>query len=52
MASKVEKIVPQEGNPTLAGGVVVNGTTIPADIVIMCSPSDRLSERERNQAGE
>lgn len=35
MASKVEKIVPQEGNPALAGGVVVNGTTIPADFVIM-----------------
>jgi NADPH-dependent 2,4-dienoyl-CoA reductase/sulfur reductase-like enzyme len=34
MASKVEKIVPQEGNPALAGGVVVNGTTIPADFVI------------------
>lgn len=35
MASKVEKIVPQEGDPTLAGGVVVNGTTLPADFVVM-----------------
>ncbi|KAF8896201.1 flavoprotein [Infundibulicybe gibba] len=35
MSSKVEKIVPQEGNPSLAGGVVVNGTTLPADFVIM-----------------
>ena len=35
MASKVEKIVPQDGNTALAGGVVVNGTTIPADFVIM-----------------
>jgi NADPH-dependent 2,4-dienoyl-CoA reductase/sulfur reductase-like enzyme len=35
MASKVEKIIPQEGNPTLAGGVMVNGTIIPADFVVM-----------------
>lgn len=35
MASKVEKIVPQESNPTLAAGVVVNGTMLPADFVIM-----------------
>ncbi|KAF8150754.1 flavoprotein [Crassisporium funariophilum] len=35
MSSKVDKIVPQEDNPDLAGGVVVNGTTIPADFVIM-----------------
>ncbi|KAF8072016.1 hypothetical protein FPV67DRAFT_1748109 [Lyophyllum atratum] len=35
MQSKVEKIVVQEGNANLAGGVVVNGTTIPADFVIM-----------------
>ena len=35
MASKVEKIVPQESNPTLAAGVVVNGTMIQADFVIM-----------------
>jgi Pyridine nucleotide-disulphide oxidoreductase len=35
MASKVETIVPLEDNPTLAGGVVVNGTTLPADFVIM-----------------
>jgi len=35
MSSKVEKIVPQEGDSTLAGGVVVNGTTLPADFVIM-----------------
>ena len=35
MSSKVEKIVPQEDNPNLAGGVVVNGTTIPCDFVVM-----------------
>ncbi|KAF8968027.1 flavoprotein [Flammula alnicola] len=35
MQTKVEKIVPQEGNPNLAGGVVVNGTTIPCDFVVM-----------------
>lgn len=35
MQTKVEKIVPKEDNPKLAGGVVVNGTTIPADFVIM-----------------
>lgn len=35
MSSKVDKIVPQEGNPNLAGGVVVNGVTLPADFVIM-----------------
>jgi NADPH-dependent 2,4-dienoyl-CoA reductase/sulfur reductase-like enzyme len=35
MKSKVEKIVPQEDNPDLAAGVVVNGTTIPCDFVIM-----------------
>lgn len=35
MATKVEKIIPQEDNPALAGGVVVNGTTLPADFVIM-----------------
>ncbi|GLB40497.1 putative rieske [2Fe-2S] domain containing protein [Lyophyllum shimeji] len=35
MNSKVEKIVPQEGNPNLAGGVVVNGTTIPCDFIVM-----------------
>ncbi|KAG6817164.1 hypothetical protein H0H87_012125 [Tephrocybe sp. NHM501043] len=35
MESKVEKIVPQEDNPNLAGGVVVNGTTIPADLIVM-----------------
>jgi NADPH-dependent 2,4-dienoyl-CoA reductase/sulfur reductase-like enzyme len=35
MSRKVEKIVPQEGNPNLAGGVVVNGTTIPCDFVVM-----------------
>ncbi|KAG5645532.1 hypothetical protein DXG03_005807 [Asterophora parasitica] len=35
MQSKVDKIVPQEGKPNLAGGVVVNGTTIPADFIIM-----------------
>ncbi|KAG6898209.1 hypothetical protein C0992_003321 [Termitomyces sp. T32_za158] len=35
MESKVEQIIPQEGNPHLAGGVVVNGNTLPADFVIM-----------------
>lgn len=35
MSSKVEKIVAQEGNSALAGGVIVNGQTIPADFVIM-----------------
>ena len=35
MSSKVEKIVPQEDNPDLAAGVVVNGTTIPCDFVVM-----------------
>ncbi|KDR78894.1 hypothetical protein GALMADRAFT_244538 [Galerina marginata CBS 339.88] len=35
MSSKVEKIVPREDNPNLAGGVIVNGTTIPCDFVIM-----------------
>jgi len=35
MSSKIEKIVPQEKNPNFAGGVVVNGTTLPCDMVIM-----------------
>ncbi|KJA26356.1 hypothetical protein HYPSUDRAFT_36661 [Hypholoma sublateritium FD-334 SS-4] len=35
MSSKVDKIVAQEGNPELAGGVVVNGETLPCDFVIM-----------------
>jgi apoptosis-inducing factor 3 len=35
MQSKVEKIVPAEGNSALAGGVIVNGELIPADFVIM-----------------
>ncbi|KAF8623679.1 hypothetical protein AX17_007377 [Amanita inopinata Kibby_2008] len=35
MSTKVEKIVAREDNPNLAGGVLVNGTTIPADFVIM-----------------
>ncbi|KAG7089793.1 hypothetical protein E1B28_011444 [Marasmius oreades] len=35
MKTKIDKIVPQEDNPSLAGGVVVNGETIPADFVIM-----------------
>jgi len=33
MLSKVEKIVASETNPELAAGVVVNGTTLPADFV-------------------
>lgn len=35
MSTKVEKIVPREDDETLAGGVVVNGETIPCDFVIM-----------------
>ena len=35
MQSKVEKIVSSEENPSEAGGVIVNGQTIPADLVIM-----------------
>lgn len=35
LSSKVEKIVPREDNPKLAGGVVVNGTTLLCDFVIM-----------------
>ncbi|KAJ6612313.1 hypothetical protein B0H10DRAFT_2223313 [Mycena sp. CBHHK59/15] len=35
MSSKVEKIVPSEADASLAGGVVVNGETLPADFVIM-----------------
>ncbi|KAJ4480072.1 hypothetical protein J3R30DRAFT_3468054 [Lentinula aciculospora] len=35
MQTKVEKIVPREDNPSLAGSVVVNGKALPADFVIM-----------------
>ncbi|KAF9064162.1 hypothetical protein BDP27DRAFT_1333914 [Rhodocollybia butyracea] len=35
MQTKVEKIVSQEDNPSLASGVMVNGETLPADFVIM-----------------
>lgn len=35
MKSKVDKIVPHDEDPKLAGGVVVNGNTIPADFVVM-----------------
>ncbi|KAJ7650683.1 hypothetical protein FB45DRAFT_888492 [Roridomyces roridus] len=35
MSTKVEKIVPQEGNENLAGGVIVNGETLPCDFVVM-----------------
>ena len=35
MLSSVEKIVASETNPEVVGGVVVNGTTLPADFVIM-----------------
>ena len=35
MLSKVEKIIASETNPELASGVVVNGSTLPADFVIM-----------------
>ncbi|KAK1234915.1 Apoptosis-inducing factor 1 [Marasmius sp. AFHP31] len=35
MKSKVDKIIPQENNASLAGGVIVNGQTLPADFVVM-----------------
>ncbi|KIK10084.1 hypothetical protein K443DRAFT_81036 [Laccaria amethystina LaAM-08-1] len=35
MSTRVEKIIPREDNPKLAGAVVVNGESIPADFVIM-----------------
>jgi apoptosis-inducing factor 3 len=35
MKTKIEKIAEREDDPKLAGGVVVNGETIPADFVIM-----------------
>lgn len=35
MQTKVEKIVPREDDSSLAGGVVVNGETLPCDFVIM-----------------
>lgn len=35
LSSKVDKIIPSEDNPKIAAGVVVNGTTIPCDFVIM-----------------
>ena len=35
MLTQVEKIVASETNPELAAGVVVNGTMLPADFVIM-----------------
>jgi len=35
MLSKVEKIIPQADDSNLAGGVVVNGSTLPCDFVIM-----------------
>ncbi|KAF5327184.1 hypothetical protein D9619_004398 [Psilocybe cf. subviscida] len=35
MSSKVEKIVAKEDDPKIAAGVVVNGTTLPCDFVIM-----------------
>lgn len=35
MSSKVEKIVAKEDDPKVAAGVVVNGTTLPCDFVIM-----------------
>ncbi|KAJ3716002.1 hypothetical protein C8R42DRAFT_725191 [Lentinula raphanica] len=35
MQTRVDKIVPREDNPSLAGGVVVNGEALPADFVIM-----------------
>jgi NADPH-dependent 2,4-dienoyl-CoA reductase/sulfur reductase-like enzyme len=35
MGSKVDKIIPRKDNAALAGAVVVNGTTLLADFVIM-----------------
>ncbi|PPQ70061.1 hypothetical protein CVT26_013385 [Gymnopilus dilepis] len=35
LSSKVDKIVASEDDPKVAAGVVVNGTTIPCDFVIM-----------------
>ena len=35
MQTKVEKIIPSQSDPTKAAGVVVNGTTLEADVVIM-----------------
>jgi len=35
MQSKVEKIIASETDPTLATGVIVNGQTLPADLVVM-----------------
>jgi phytoene dehydrogenase-like protein len=36
MQVKVEKIVPASDDPSKAGGVVVNGQIIPADVVVVC----------------
>lgn len=35
MQTKVEKIISSKSDPTKAAGVVVNGTTLEADVVIM-----------------
>jgi hypothetical protein len=35
MQCKIDKIVPSDANPELASGVIVNGETLPADIIIM-----------------
>lgn len=35
MQTKVEKIIPSQSDPTKAAGVIVNGTTLEADVVIM-----------------
>ncbi|KAK7032856.1 hypothetical protein R3P38DRAFT_2919316 [Favolaschia claudopus] len=35
MQTKIEKIVPKEDDASLAGGVIVNGETLPCDLVIM-----------------
>ena len=35
MRTKIDKIIPSVENPALASGVVVNGETIPADVIIM-----------------
>lgn len=38
MQVKVEKIVPSAEDPKRVGGIVVNGTTIPADVIVVSIP--------------
>ena len=35
MKCKVDKIVPSDLNPAVASGVIVNGETLPADVIVM-----------------